>query len=197
MHFRVRYGPKTWDFVDLETDVSGIDKVDDFCDQPIALASFILRECLEDAEGRIDVKMEDIFVEGIHGDRGVHGDMLEIPFQSDDSFEGLITLCAKLVQLHGLIEANIHGVDMLLACIKNEGWDGFDFDNRHWSDRFSYTFDEDDYASFGKEYAQNNEVITDDDLAEYVDWDSYGKSKVDEYSEETFNGYTYLFDKGW
>lgn len=196
MDFKVSYGRASWDCVELDSNCAGFDELEDMDDRPIALASFIVRRCLEEAEDRVPFTMDDVIVVEIHGEK-TNGDTLDVPLpDGHGTFDVLIEQCETLVKLHDLVEG-CHDVDRLMATIEHEGWDNFDFDNsRYWDDHAFGQFDEGDYEAFAKEEMEVCEIGIHIDLQSYFDYDQYGRDLIaDSYYMEVFNGTMYVFNR--
>ncbi len=194
MQFKVSYGRASWDFVQLDSDKAGFDELEDMDDRPIALASYIVRECLEDADGRLEITMDDIIVVEIHGEK-TNGDTVDVPLpDGHGTFAVLIEQCETLVELHDLVD-DCYDVDRLMAAIQHEEWDNFDFDSKYWDDHIFGSFDEGDYEAFAKEEMEVCESEIPDHLQSYFDYEQYGRDLIDDsYYMTVFNGTMYVFN---
>lgn len=195
MIFKVSYGRASWDFVQLDSDKAGFDELEDMGDRPIALASYIVRECLEDAGDRVSFTMDDVIVESIYGEK-TNGDTLDVPLpDGHGTFDVLIEQCETLVKLHDLV-AECHDVDRLMATIQHEGWDNFDFDSKYWDDHIFGSFGEGDYEAFAKEEMEVCESEIHEHLQSYFNYYKYGRDLIeDNYYMEVFNGTMYVFNR--
>ncbi len=198
MKFKVSYGTSMWAYVLLDTDNAGFDELEDNDDRSVALASYIVRECIEDADGWATFTMDDVIVTDIYGESTRQGaDTLEPPLPDNHgNFGALIDQCETLVLLHDLIEGNEHSVDRLLATIEHQGWDSFDFDDtKYWDDEYFTEFGEGDYEAFAREEMEICDMQIESRLEHYFDFGQYGRDTIrDSYYEQTFNGVTYVFN---
>lgn len=195
MLVKVNYGSKSWDFVTIDMDHSGVDEVEDADDAPMALLSYILRECMEDAEGRVYFTLNDVLIECVYGERSNGDSVIIEPESMDSEFDSLLATCEKLVKLRELTDS-IHDVDSLLAVIDWEEWDSFDFDNVHWMDRIHMQVGAGDYEAVAKEQMSLCDDVISDHLTEFFDYSGYGKQLIeDEYESVDFNGTMYVLHR--
>lgn len=193
MQFKVSYGKSMWANVILDSDRSDIDDVEDNEDRAIALASYIVRECMDQAEGWAHFTMDDVLVECVYGER-TNGDSVDVPLpDGHGTFAVLVEQCETLVKLHDLVE-KVHDVDHLMAVIEHEGWEWFDFDSRDWADRIHIIVDEGDYEQFAKEEMDICDDSIPNHLEDFFDYQSYGEHLAirSDYTEQVFNGRSYM-----
>ena len=199
MEFKVSYGKSTWAYVCLDSTSAGLDHVEDMDDRAICLASYIVRECIEDADGWTTFSMDDVIVCSISGESSRQdADTLDVPLPDDHgTFQVLVEQCETLVKLHDIVEANEHSLDRLLATIVHEEWDSFDFDDtKYWDEQLFTSFDEDDYEEFAKYEMETCDTEIPEHQHKYFDFDQYGQDVLDDdYYHTTFNGVTYVFNK--
>lgn len=187
MRFKIDYSNDKYFGDILDTEDAGLDYHCDDEDMAMRLFSFIVDHVLEGAAylGR-EAPFSTITVEEVYGSRN-HGDSVDV------STGPLMDTCRRLVWLHSLEE---HEIDMALALIENQGWDWFDFDNRHWAEAVSYQTDEDDYTSVSKRELEILDKELDSDMEEFFDYDAHGRRVAeDDYETVTFNGTMYLMGK--
>lgn len=192
MQFKVSYGKSTWAYAFLDSNDAGFDELDDDDDRAIALASYIVRECLEDADGA-SFSMDDVLVECVYGER-TNGDSVDVPLpDGHGTFAVLVEQCETLVKLHDLVE-RVYDVDNLMAVIEHEGWECFDFGGRDWADRIHIIVDKGDYEQFAKEEMDICDDSIPDHLEGFFDYQSYGKylATCSDYTEQVFNGQSYM-----
>jgi hypothetical protein len=183
MRFKVDYTRDKYFGDILDTDDVDLDEFEGDEDKAMALFSYIVMHTLEVAEARnLENPFDYITVEEIYGSD-----------DSGDSVEpvgNLMEVCRKLVIMCAI---EYDEIDRFLACVSNQGWEWFDFDNRHWADDVRYEVDEGDYESVAKEYMDDMGEGLEDRYAKHFDYDAYGQELVrDEYEEIVFNGTMYV-----
>lgn len=201
MQFKVSYGKGSWDYALLDSKDAELDAVEDDDDRAIALASYIVRECMldnEDGNGDYSFTMNDVIVVEIYGEITTSsGDTVDPPLpENHGTFDALVEQCETLIKLHDLVE-ECHDVDRLMATINHQGWDSFDFDDtKYWDDCVRSQHDEDDYEEFAKEEMEICEDGLPDHLHAYFDFEQYGRDLIDDdYYMEVFNGTMYVFNR--
>ena len=117
------------------------------------------------------------------------GDEVEIKSEMGDWtwLDNVVDLYVYL-QAKPYLEAN-----MFLACIKNEDWDSFNWDNLdHVEDTFHREWDG-DYEEFAREWMDDVGEDLPEHLAHHFDYDAYGRDLIESYDRVEFANEEYLF----
>lgn len=187
MEFKIDFSTTRYHGDVLDTESSDIDEFTDDEDKALALFSYIVLHVLDVARDYGDnAPFDTITVEEVFGERGSTGDGV--------TPEGnLMEICRKLVWFHELEE---YDLDKALACIEDQGWGYFDFDNKYWSECIRYQVDDKDYEEVSKQELECLGQEIDPDLADFFDHDAHGRHVAEsDYETVTINGAMYLMDK--
>jgi hypothetical protein len=120
------------------------------------------------------------------------GDEVEITDTKAGDWTWLDNICNLIEHLQAKqwLEAN-----MFLACIKNEGWSSFDWDNlNNVEDTFHREWDG-DYEEFAREWMSDVGEDLPEHLTYHFDYDEYGRALIEDYDMVEFANTEYLFNQ--